>query len=364
VNPWSLGAGSYAANVTRLLGLAAILLALLLAACSSVGPTEPAEPQVRFTSVRPAKPTEPHVRFTAAGDFGSTDETDAVLKLIKDLQSDVTLALGDLSYGRAGAEKQWCDYVTQRLGEGYPFEIVAGNHESDGSDGNIDAFAACLPNELPGLVGTYGRQYYVDVPAEDPLVRFLMISPGMRFPDGEWDYRQGSSRYEWTAQAIDTARDRSIPWVVVGMHKPCLSVGRYGCDSGSDIFDLLVSKRVDLILSGHDHSYQRSKQLALSGICEAIATGSFNQDCVADEDSSLVRGAGSVSVVAATGGRNQYRVSSADSEAGYFTSFAGGNDNPTYGVLDVTVTEGALRASFVRAAGGTHTDTFSINAAR
>ena len=64
--------------------------------------------------------------------------------------------------------------------------------------------------------------------------------------------------------------------------------------------------------------------------------------------------------MAATGGRNQYRVSSSDSEAGYFTSFAGGNDNPTYGVLDVTVTESVLRASFVRAAGGTHTDTFSI----
>ena len=287
-----------------------------------------------------------------------------MLKMIKSLGSDVTLALGDLSYGRTGAEKQWCDYVTSRLGKGYPFEVVAGNHESDGDNGNIEAFSACLPNELPGLVGAYGTQYYVDVPANDPLVRFVMISPGLHFPDGEWNYRQGSSRYEWTARAIDTAREKSIPWVVVGMHKPCLSVGRYGCESGSDVFDLLVSKRVDLILGGHDHSYQRSKQLALSSACKAIATGSFDSDCVADEDSRLVRGAGSVSVVAATGGRNQYRVSGSDSEAGYFASFAGGNDNPTYGVLDVTMTQSALRASFVRAAGGTHTDTFSINAAR
>jgi hypothetical protein len=378
----NLGVGSYAANVTRVLGLAAILVALLLAACgdggpakaaepqvhsTSVGPAKSAEPQDRSTSVRPAtpaKPAEPQVRFTAAGDFGSTEETDAVLKMIKSLHSDFTLALGDLSYGRTGAEKQWCDYVTSSLGEGYPFEIVAGNHESDGLNGNIDAFSSCLPSKLPDLVGSYGTQYYVDVPAKDPLVRFVMISPGLHFPDGEWNYRQGSSRYEWTAGAIDTAREKSIPWVVVGMHKPCLSVGRYSCESGSDVFDLLVSKRVDLILGGHDHSYQRSKQLALSQACKAIATGSFDQDCVADEDNSLVRGAGSVSVVAATGGRNQYRVSSSDPEAGYFTSFAGGNDNPTYGVLDVTVTESVLRASFVRAAGGTHTDSFSIKAAR
>ena len=386
--------GSYDANVTRLLGMAAILVSLLLAACddggpakaaepqarstsvgsaeptesqarsTSVGSAKPAEPQARSTSVGPAKPAEPRVRFTAAGDFGSTEETDAVLKMIKSLDSDVTFALGDLSYGRTGAEKQWCDYVTSRLGEDYPFELVAGNHESDGRNGNIDAFSSCLPNKLRDMVGSYGRQYYVDMPAEDPLVRFVMVSPGLQFPDGEWNYRQGSSRYDWTARAIDTAREKSIPWVVVGMHNPCLSVGRYGCQSGSDLFHMLVSKRVDLILGGHDHSYQRSKQLALSRGCKAIATGSFDQECVADEDSSLVRGAGSVSVVAATGGRSQYRVSSSDPEAGYFTSFAGGNDNPTYGALDVTVTKSAMRASFVRAAGGTHTDTFSINATR
>ena len=297
-----------------------------------------------ITNARPTKRAQPQLRFTAAGDFGSTEQTDAVLKMIKSLGSDVTLALGDLSHGRTGAEKQWCDYVTSRLGKGYPFEVVAGNHESDGDNGNIEAFSACLPNEPPAWSAPTGRST-TSMCANDPLVRFVMISPGLHFPDGEWNYRQGSSRYEWTARAIDTAREKSIPWVVVGMHKPCLSVGRYGCESGSDVFDLLVSKRVDLILGGHDHSYQRSKQLALSSACKAIATGSFDSDCVADEDSRLVRGAGSVSVVAATGGRNQYRVSGSDSEAGYFASFAGGNDNPTYGVLDVTMTQSALRAS-------------------
>jgi Calcineurin-like phosphoesterase len=191
-----------------------------------------------------------------------------------------------------------------------------------------------------------------------------MISPGLDFPDGEWNYRQGSSRYDWTARAIDSAREKAIPWVVVGMHMPCLTVGRYGCESGADVFDLLVSKRVDLILSGHDHSYQRSKQLALSRDCEAIGIGSFDSDCVADEDSKLARGAGSVAVVAATGGRSQYVVSGSDSEADYFASVAGGDDNPTYGALDVSVTEDELRASFVPAAGGTHTDAFSIKAAR
>ena len=176
---------------------------------------------------------------------------------------DLHLALGDLSYGVTGQEQAWCDLVVDGVGGGFPFELIAGNHESDGNNGNINDFSACLPNQLPGLVGTYGRQAYVDVPQDDPLVRYVMISPGLDFPDGTWAYTAGSPRYVWTAAAIDGARAAGIPWVVVAMHKPCISVGEYTCDPGAGLINMLVDKEVDLVLSGHDHIYQRSKQLAL-----------------------------------------------------------------------------------------------------
>ena len=48
--------------------------------------------------------------------------------------------------------------VTAGIGAGFPFELLSGNHESNGENGNINDFSACLPNQLPGLVGTYGRQ--------------------------------------------------------------------------------------------------------------------------------------------------------------------------------------------------------------
>ena len=104
------------------------------------------------------------------------------------------------------------------MGAGFPFELVSGNHESNGMNGNINDFSACLPNQLPGLVGTYGRQWYVDVPQENPLVRYVMISPNIPFTDGTWSYNAGTARYNWTAAAIDGARSADIPWVVVGMH--------------------------------------------------------------------------------------------------------------------------------------------------
>jgi hypothetical protein len=249
-----------------------------------------------------AAPQLGQVHFTAVGDFAASGNTSAVLDAINTRDSDLTLALGDLSYGVTGQEQTWCDFVTDRVGPGYPFELVAGNHESNGLNGNINDFSACLPNQLPGVVGTYGRQYYVDVPADDPIVRFIMISPSLGFPDGIYSYPAGSPRYQWTSAAIESARTASIPWVVVGMHKPCITVGQYGCDPGSDLFNLLVSKKVDLILSGHDHTYQRSKQLAHGAGCAAVAPGGYDADCVVDADSDLIQGAGSVAVIAGTGG--------------------------------------------------------------
>jgi PKD repeat protein len=310
--------------------------------------------------VRGIAPTATTVHFTASGDFSSSANAQAVLAGVDAINPDLHLALGDLSYGTTGQEQAWCDLVTQKVGAGFPFELISGNHESNGENGNINDFSACLPNQLPGVVGSYGRQYYVDVPEGAPLVRFVMISPGLPFSDGVWSYAAGTPRYNWTASAIDGARTANIPWVVVGMHMPCLSIGQYTCDPGADLLNLLVNKRVDLVLTGHDHVYQRTHQLALGAGCSALVPGAFSSGCIADSDPSMVKGAGTVFATVGTGGTAMYNINPADSEAGYFAAAQGLNSNPTWGSLDVSVTATQLTASFARAAGGTFTDSFTL----
>ena len=306
--------------------------------------------------------TSPSVRFTASGDFSSSPEALSVFDAIGAIKPDLHLALGDLSYGTAGAEQQWCTEVTSRVGTGFPFELVSGNHESNGDNGNIGDFATCLPNQLPGAVGTYGREYYVDVPADAPLVRFVMISPGLTFADGAWSYAAGTTHYDWTAAAVDGAHAAGIPWVVVGMHKSCLSIGRYACDPGTDLISMLVDKRVDLVLSGHEHLYQRTKQLATDDGCESIMADAFNAGCVVDSDATMVKGAGTVFVTAGTGGMPLRDVNMRDAEAAYFAAYSALNANPTWGSLEVTLSATQLNATFARAAGGSFADDFSLQA--
>lgn len=306
-------------------------------------------------------PAAAPLTFSASGDFSASAAAASVMTGIAEGGSDLHLALGDLSYGAVGAESAWCDFVTSRVGAGFPFELIAGNHESNGQNGNINDFSACLPNQLPGAVGTYGRQWYVDVPAADPLVRFVMISPALQFPDGTWSYAQGTPRYDWTASAIDGARSAQIPWVVVGMHMPCLSIGDYQCGPGPALLNLLVSKRVDLVLSGHEHFYQRTHQLAHSAGCPSLTPGTFTAACVADADAQQSKGAGTTFAIVGTGGTPLRNANTADSEMGYVAAHSALNANPTFGSLFVDVTADALTARFARASGGTFSDAVTID---
>lgn len=286
------------------------------------------------------------VRFSAAADYGATRATAATLDTAAALGGVAHLALGDLKYGDLPTEAKWCDFVRSRLGS-LPVGLLTGNHESDGRDGRIDAFARCLPNRLSGVTGAYGKQWYVDIPAANPLVRLVMISPGLEVDGNRWAYRKGDARYRWTRRAIRSARAQGIDWVVVGMHTPCLSMGRYGCTSGAAIMNLLVRTRVDLVLTGHEHLYQRTKQLRTGPGCRSVRVRRYDRDCVASGSSVLRARRGTVFVTVGTGGTNLRDVRRRDRQRRYFAAWSGRNATPTHGLVLVDANDRQLTARFV-----------------
>jgi PKD repeat protein len=335
---------------TRRSRVAVAALAALLAAAIGAG-------WVQSQAARAAS----QVHLTAAGDYGARATTDAVLRKVAELDPDAHLALGDLAYGDATPETAWCSYVKARVGEGFPFELISGNHDSlDEADGAINNYSACLPNQIPGVVGTYGREYYMDFPPGAPLVRVIQTAPMLTFEDGVWAYALGDAHYNWLSNAIDDGRAKGAKWIIVTSHYPCLSVGIYNCPS-TPFYQLLLSKKVDLVLNGHEHAYMRTNQLrtGVSG-CTTLTTGGFNPACVADSDSVFTAGQGTVFATVGTGGTPLRDINPADSEAPYFAAFEGLNANPTYGLLDFTITDTQISAQFVGASGGDFTDSFTI----
>ncbi len=325
--------------------------------------------------------------FSAGGDHSSTSNANTTANLNNIISQGVNfhLGVGDMSYMSPGTETQWCDYVKSKVGTTFPFQIVSGNHESDGLNGLIDNFAACLPNKMSNIVigsspsGTspsytseYGKEYYFDYPQTNPIARMIMVSPNLTFTDGGiYNYTVGNSHYTWLSNAIDSARASGIKWVIVGEHKNCITLGVKPCEVGADFMNLLISKKVDVILQGHEHNYQRSKQLAIKTGCSTIYTGTqaYNANCVVDDgsDNQYTKGLGPVIVIVGTFGAGQVNLTPTDPEAPYFVKYSGANvnnsgssTNPTYGFTKFSVTETAISAQFIRGSGGTFTDSFTI----
>jgi hypothetical protein len=122
-----------------------------------------------------------------------------------------------------------------------------------------------------------------------------MVSPGIDFQDHQHlDFSRGSERWNWTTKAIDGAAAAKIPWTIVSMHAPCLSVGQYECKVGQEFATMLLEKKVDLVLTGHDHIYQRTHQLGLGPSCPAPVPNEVSAGCITDSDSRMAKGAGTV----------------------------------------------------------------------
>src|SRR2546426_4254958 len=348
--------------------------------------------------------------FAVGGDHGdslTTGDGAASLTSLAGSGSDFYLAIGDLSYINTTTGDTWCSQFKSSYNN---VEVLAGNHDTGEENGTAATrsyeryVTGCpytltsVPNCGPVLLNCYGKEYYFDYPAVNPIARFIMISPvvfnitgvcsvatkcnsafGSPCDDlhGCWGYNKFDPHYNWVSNTIDNARTSStIKWVVVGMHKVCISAGDQSCNIGPDLLNLMISKKVDLVLEGHDHSYQRSKQLALNtSTCTGIATASsypiYNSNCVVNDGSAGVYspGAGTVVVIQGTFGAplntvNDTSVNGGASaaEAPYFAKLMGTNTPGNgHGFMQYTVSADRIdaKSSF----SGSFSDSFTIGTA-
>lgn len=299
----------------------------------------------------------PSFSFTTASDYAQNSTTTLSLKKIAGAKVNFHLGLGDYSYvtpSNDATVDSWVSYARANMGN-VPFVVLAGNH-----DHNIDRYVTDLPNPV-AAVGTYGREYYFDYPSATPLARIIAIAPTQVPGDlYGWTYAAGTEHYNFLVNAIDTARAKGIAWVIVAMHEPCLTVQSTGCDgtTGQRLLNLLVEKKVDLVLGGHKHDIEVSKQLALGTDCPKITLTTVNPACIVNGTSSMSKGAGTVFATYSTAGVTPLTlVRSPAVTKSYFRAWM---DSSTWGVAKFTLTSTMLSQTFLNAEGN-FTDSFTIH---
>ena len=347
--------------------LALLTGAAVLAACTSTGSDRDA--RGALGSASPAHDRALPGRtfsFAAAGDHGANPNTASALRRLDRADVDFYLALGDLDYDETTTDRAWCDYVHDRLpskGKLFPFEVEVGNHEQDsGPDGRISRHARCLPDRLDSTHGPgsrYGAEYAFTYPRKNPFAKVIMVAPNLSVAGELHTYEGGSPHRRWLVRQIESARDSGIRWVVVGMHYPCITTGRsHNCDSGPGILNLLLRKRVDLVLAGHNHIYERSKQLRLNhSDCRRIREGRFDRDCVVPgwRDGVYRAGAGTLLVTAGTFGGRPQGADPHDSERRFFSKV----DGDALGFVRYIVSPDRIHGRFL-STGDSAADSFDI----
>jgi hypothetical protein len=245
----SVGAASRAGRRWRVAGL--VVLAVVVAAVAGAFIVFPRQtlsrlthwvgPPTELSAYEPLRPA-PEWHLAVAGDVGDSggrlDTTGATMARIHAIQPyDDLLLLGDNVYWNGDPEKL-PDTVfgpfSGLLDRGVGLLAILGNH--DVLEGHGDAQMAAM-----GMEGRYWARTF------DDLLLVGLDSNALDATQVQW--------LERTLAASDAT------WKVVALHHPLYSAGYQG--SSTEIRRVLepifIENGVQLVLSGHDHDYQRSK---------------------------------------------------------------------------------------------------------
>lgn len=237
-------------------------------------PTPEASP-TETPSVTPTPPpTGSTIRFVALGDTGTGYDNQypvasAIAQKCAEDGCDFGVLLGDNFYNSgvtSPTDPQFVDKFEQPYGGlPFPFYVTLGNHDygGDGAGYEFDrgAHQVAYAQTHPQFV--LPAEYYSF--KEEPAT-FLALGTNLVF----WDHDDAMDvQGEYVSTVLDGSQE---PWRIVVGHHPYLSNGKHG-NAGSydgvpdwvpiahgknvkDFFETSLCGRIDLYISGHDHSRQ------------------------------------------------------------------------------------------------------------
>lgn len=275
--------------------------------------SEPSVTAAADTSVR---------RLIAVGDIAdcTTGKDEKVAAVVADMRGKIA-TLGDTVYesGTPGEfqkcfDPQWGPMVSRM----FP---ALGNHEyaTEGAAGYFGYFSA--KGRETGDVGKGWYSYNLG-----PSWKAIVLNSNC----GRVGCTEGSEQGRWLAEELELAGDRHV---LAYWHAPRYSSGRHGSSAVmKPFFRMLWRARADIVLSGHDHSYERFAPQNASGDRRPRGVQQF---------------------VVGTGGRHLYAFSDPK-----LPNTRARNDD-TYGVLKLRLRADGYSWRFVRAAGAAFTDSGS-----
>ena len=246
-------------------------------------------------------------------------------------------------------ENYWSWLMNTDASEAVATMPVAGNHEARQDDNQLaNAIAAHYNVDIPNQDTSTGL-YYSFVYGD---VTYIVLNTN----DG--DAAVGEAQKQWAAEVADSA---DTTWKILVTHKAPYSKGSHQNDSDvvalrSWLSTFATQHDIDLVLSGHDHTYMRTP--SLTNGTEASVTTQQVTDSAGNAYEAQVNPAGTTFVIPSTSGTKFYDIVENDLP----TAKSGQPYQPIYSTLSIEDDTLFWRAYTYDAASGTGTlyDSFAI----
>jgi hypothetical protein len=257
--------------------------------------------------------------IAAVGDWGCESETEDTVDNIISKSPEMVLGLGDAVNGEDA--DCWFEIV-EPIDD--IMKTVIGNHEIE--DGNLDEILEHYDDDFQS------KQYY----------SFRYSNTFVLVMSKETEYEEDSEQYEFVEESLENASfDSSIDWIIVAVHRqmygsPTSAVGHEDSDL-IDVYHPLFQKYgVDLVLSGHNHYYERTYPLNYSSDEEEDDDDDDDSDgpfITTREETNYSNPDGQIFITIGTGGESIFEFN--DRKPYVISQFDEG-----YGFLDITITDG------------------------
>ncbi|HZA70506.1 MAG TPA: metallophosphoesterase, partial [Nitrososphaeraceae archaeon] len=184
---------------------------------------------------------EENFNFATVGDFGCSTNTQNTLENMQSKDPEIVLALGDLSYHSTA--DCWFDMMSPIKDK---LMITLGHHDVEDGQAKMNQYMNSFAMEKPFYSYDYNK------------VHFLVMS-------AKSVYYKGSEQYNFVLEDLKKASENeNVNWIVVSSYGP-----PYTSPSEHTAFKelrevyhpIFEQYGVDLVLSGHNHNYQRTYPL-------------------------------------------------------------------------------------------------------
>lgn len=216
--------------------------------------------------------------FLAFADMGTTTDAARASAMMSKEEYNFSIHSGDISYA-GGRQDIWNRFMQQigPMASYHPYMTTVGNHENETREGHDSYLARFSMPPLANPQDPDHSEFYYSFNVSS--VHFIALKA---------DYKEGSSLYPrlsdfdpvqtaWLRDDLEAAAtDTAHPWIVVFFHYPLFSSGSdHGSwEAGRAAWAALFDRyHVALVITGHDHDYERSYPVWSNG---TVATLGYN----------------------------------------------------------------------------------------